>query len=228
METPKPFINNETLREIRNHTDWKSLFHALGLEQDKKSTADDWWSLSPFAPENHASFHINDRGWYCHSTGKGGGVIELVQHVVGQQPGQLMNCYQAGQWLVENGLSTTTVRSEVSVDTSPKTVPLPASPNPTQTPRSEKEKKDGNVKRAERTVPVQGNPETDIKENRPIRQTLLPLLEHKHPELERRGISEKTCEYLGCGFLPESSTSSLAEADCVSGTRNSGNSSRKF
>ena len=48
-------------------------------------------------------------------------------------------------------------------------------------------------------------------ENKPIRQSLLPLLTQKgsHPDFQRRGVSAATCDYLGCGYLPETSKSSL-------------------
>jgi len=41
------------------------------------------------------------------------------------------------------------------------------------------------------------------EENRPIRVDLRPWLQPGHPELQRRQVSEATCRYLGCGFLPE-------------------------
>ena len=41
------------------------------------------------------------------------------------------------------------------------------------------------------------------EENRPIRVDLRPWLQPQHPELQRRQVSETTCRYLGCGFLPE-------------------------
>ena len=39
--------------------------------------------------------------------------------------------------------------------------------------------------------------------NRPVRVNLAPHLRSKHPELDRRGILEATCQYLGCGYLPK-------------------------
>jgi hypothetical protein len=41
------------------------------------------------------------------------------------------------------------------------------------------------------------------EENRSIRVDLRPWLQSGHPELQRRQVSEATCRYLGCGFLPE-------------------------
>jgi hypothetical protein len=100
------FINNEMLREIRGNTDWREVFYALGLEQDpRKSKEDDFWALSPLSDEETASFHINAHGWYCHSTGQGGGNIELIQKVMHRLTGIAMNCFEAGRWLLERGVS---------------------------------------------------------------------------------------------------------------------------
>jgi len=41
------------------------------------------------------------------------------------------------------------------------------------------------------------------KENKPIRVDLRRWLQPQHPELKHRQVSEATCRYLGCGFLPE-------------------------
>ena len=40
-------------------------------------------------------------------------------------------------------------------------------------------------------------------ENKPIRVDLRRWLQPQHPELKHRQVSEATCRYLGCGFLPE-------------------------
>jgi len=50
-----------------------------------------------------------------------------------------------------------------------------------------------------RDVQVLKEPE----ENKPIRVDLRPWLQPQHPELRNRQVSETTCLYLGCGFLPE-------------------------
>ncbi len=41
------------------------------------------------------------------------------------------------------------------------------------------------------------------EENKPIKVDLRPWLQPGHPELQSRQVSEATCRYLGCGFLPE-------------------------
>ena len=104
-------LTSDHLTQIRQNTDWRQLFEALQIEKDTNKSRDhDWWGKSPFkTDERTASFHINDRGWYCHATGHGGGVLELVQRV------HRVNCYDAGRWLLENGISqiVADVRSEV-------------------------------------------------------------------------------------------------------------------
>ena len=99
--TSTPHLTTEDLTTVRQTAEWRQLFAALQIEKDtKKSREDDWWGKSPFKPdERTASFHINDRGWYCHSTSQGGGVLELVQRLHG------VNCYEAARWLMEHGIS---------------------------------------------------------------------------------------------------------------------------
>lgn len=100
MREKRLFIGPAELDEIRRGADWREVFRALGIERvNHPGGADDWWALSPFRRETRPSFHMNDRGFHCFSSGQGGGVIELVQQVLG------VDCYAAGRWLVENGLS---------------------------------------------------------------------------------------------------------------------------
>ena len=108
-------ITAEHLTSIRQNTDWRRLFEVLRVDKDtKKSRENDWWGKSPFKPdERTASFHINDRGWYCHATSQGGGALELVQRLHG------VHCYEAGRWLVDQGVSEVVadVRREVEAST---------------------------------------------------------------------------------------------------------------
>lgn len=101
-------ISNAELRTIRENVDPETLFHVLGLTRDeRRSRLHDWWTLSPLSQENTPSFHLNtDTGaWFCFSTHQGGGPIELVQAMMRVQTGKGLNCYQAGKWLVEKGIS---------------------------------------------------------------------------------------------------------------------------
>ena len=102
MKTTFPRLIAEHLTSIRQNTNWRQLFEALQLPRDSKKSKDhDWWAKSPFRPdEQNSSFHMNARGWYCHSSGQGGGPIELIQRL---HPG--MHCFDAGRWLLDRGVS---------------------------------------------------------------------------------------------------------------------------
>ncbi len=187
------FIDNDALREIRANTDWRKAFTALGLIQAPgNGNPDDWWAISPLAPdEKTPSFHMNESPeglgrWYCQSSGQGGGVLELVQQLNGG------NIYEAGKWLLDHHCSH---RREIPASgVSGRFTPV-GDVVRQKIARSEKERSPG------------------PPENKPIRQSLLPLLTQKgsHPDFKRRGISAATCDYLGCGYLPETSKSSLKE-----------------
>jgi hypothetical protein len=180
------FIGPAELDDIRRHADWREVFLALGIRRVKSpGREDDWWALSPFRTETRPSFHMNAHGFHCFSTGLGGGVIELVQRV------KEINCYEAGRWLVENGLSHCSGGQR----------PAAGAAEPAAAPGDAAK---GNI--------CGGGTETESgrAENRAIRQDLLPLLDAAHPELQRRGISPATAAYLGCGYLPEGGRSPLA------------------
>ena len=188
---PRPdFIDNDALREIRANADWRKAFTALGLIQAPgKGNADDWWAKSPFNPdEKTPSFHMNadPQGggrWYCHSSGQGGGLLDLVQAMQGG------NIYEAGRWLLDHQCSQ---RNHA---------PAPECAGRFTAIGDAVDK----IARSEK----ENSPERH--ENKPIRQSLLSLLTQQgsHPEFERRGISAATCGYLGCGYLPAEHKSSL-------------------
>lgn len=172
QEVPR-FITAEMLRTIRANTDWRAVFAAIGLTRVQgKGNDNDWWALSPFSQEKTPSFHLNAHGWYCHSTQQGGGVVELVQGFL-QRSGRAATCWDAGRWLLEQRLSR--------LDGGPV--------GGRNAPRSEEKERDG-VSEGQNSA-----------RNAPIRADLRPLLVSHHPELERRGISQATCTYLGVGYL---------------------------
>ena len=186
-------------------------FEALGLQRTKGGNEDDWWAHSPFSEDKTASFHISDKGWYCHSTKQGGGVIELVQAIRG------INCYEAGRWLLENGLCHIGDAGAGDNPAKPPSSPLTAE-HITVTREALDEVypvatmgKDDDINRQEgaTVLPSSPDPAEPPKENKPIRQTLLPALDMTHQTLRERGISRETAEYLGCGYLPDTSTSKL-------------------
>ena len=89
----KPHLDNDKLHEIRNNTDWRKLFLELGLERDdKKSKSDDWWARSPFSKEKEASFHINEKGFYCFSSKEKGGAHTFVPNAKGVPSGVSAAC----------------------------------------------------------------------------------------------------------------------------------------
>lgn len=99
-ETPAPFLTADDLADIRKQTDWPALLAALGIAPDpRRSKPGDLWAHSPFAEDRQASFHVTAKGWYCFSSGRGGGALELVQEL------QDLDCYAAARWLIETGLS---------------------------------------------------------------------------------------------------------------------------
>lgn len=126
----------DQLTQVRHNTDWRDLFDALQIAKDSKKSKDhEWWGKSPFCPdEATASFRMNARGWYCHATGQGGGPIELVQ---GVHAG--MNCYQAGRWLLDRGLSRVVAdaRGEIADATAPDEPPQRVNPPIRQDLRSQ-------------------------------------------------------------------------------------------
>lgn len=177
--TNKPHLNNEKLKSVRDNADWKRLFEALGLKRDeKKSTPDDWWAVSPFSNEKEPSFHINDKGFYCFSTKESGGVIELVQAIM-KTRGQIIDCYDAGRWLLEQGISS-----------------IPDFP----------EKNGRSEGKIEKVKELQEKVDSIKPENKPIKQDLRYALVCDHSEFDKRGISAKTMKQLGAGFMPADKT----------------------
>lgn len=175
-----PFLDADRLREVRQNTDWRKLFVALDVPKDeKKSKQHDWWGKSPLKPgERNASFHMNDQGWYCHSTGQGGGPIELVQAVY---PG--MSCYDAGRWLLEHQVSFLVTETRARVETAT------SGNGSRETPPVESA-----------AVQAAGAQEQEGTENRPIRQDLRPRMNRSHPAFAGRGIwQEEVLEELGAG-----------------------------
>ena len=165
-------LDNDELRAIRANVEWRRLFEAMGIRKDdRKSRPDDWWGFSPFNPDEHtASFHMNDNGWYCHSSAQGGGPVELVQRLEG------CSCYDAGRWLVEHGVS------QLQCDTRDRA-------RRTATGKLPNQQRVREADRGERQ-----------KRNQPVRQDLRPLLTTDHAAFRDRGILPEVLEELGAGY----------------------------
>ena len=178
----------ERLPEIWQNADWQRVIEVFGLEVDEKrrSRPDEIWIKSPFTGENNASLHLNlrENTFKDFSSGMGAnmGMLNFCQELLRQQ-GQEMNCYEVATWMVEKRISAVgglnTRSQEVERNICCKK-------------RDEKEK--GQGPRGLSKEP---------QDNRPIKLDLQRWLQPGHPEVKRRAVSEATCQYLGCGFLPE-------------------------
>lgn len=159
-------LSRENLPRIWQNADWLKVFEVFGLDQ-KQSKNDEVWIKSPFSSEENASLHVHLKQniFKDFSCGKGGGILNFCQDLLGRQ-GRPMNCYQVANWMLENKIS--------DLDQTAK----PINPKPTQKP-------------------------THPKENKPVAVDLRPFFKTRHVALEQRGVTSKTCQYLGCGYLPE-------------------------
>ncbi len=172
----------EQLFKVWQSASWEKVIEVFGLEVDEKrhSKPEEIWIKSPFTGEKTASLHLNlaENIFKDFSSGLGAkvGVLNFCQDMLGLR-GQAMNCYEVASWMMENGISNLE-----SSDTRPQVAKGAIYHNPLK----------GNVR-------ISKEPE----ENKPIKVDLRPWLQPGHPELQSRQISEATCRYLGCGFLPE-------------------------
>ncbi len=177
-------LSPDDLTAIRQSCDWTKLPQTLDLEIDhKKSKPHDLWSKSPFNPqETKASFHINDRGWYCFSTDVGSkDYIKLVQEVIKARTGQAISCYDAGKWLLDHNIASIANHTAAVLDQQNK-------------PPTRRERK-----------------KEELKINKPISKSLLANLDHNHSLITDRGISPSTAKSLRFGYIdPKKSKSRLA------------------
>ncbi len=174
-------LSREQLPEVWRNADWNRVIDVFGLEVDKKrrSKSDEIWIKSPFTNENTASMHLNltENIFKDFSSGIGAkvGILNFCQKAL-QQQGREMNCYDAAYWMVKNGISKVSHLNTISPETA-----------------KEKERRDEKEK----------NGYAKYEENKPIKTDLRVWLLSDHPELQRRKVSAATCQYLGCGYLPE-------------------------
>jgi len=184
----------ENLDEIRASIDWQAMFAGLGLRKaEQKSKPNDWWAFSPFHDEKTPSFHMAPCGvWYDFSIGEGGGPIELVQRLEGG------NCYEAGRSILERGWAPSQLQGKWAPVSRPEVgTKKNTSIDLGQPVTSTRDKVRRGVTRA-----VTAETDVQTPANEPIRQDLLKMCEY-HPSIEARGISERTCELLGIGYLPQ-------------------------
>jgi len=178
----------EKLPEIWQNAHWQRVIEVFGLEVDTKrrSRADEIWIRSPFTGERNASLHLNLREniFKDFSSGVGAnmGIVNFCQELL-RQKGHEMNCYEVATWMVENGISAV---------------------GGLNTSQQEVERNLCCKRRDEKGQGPRGLSK-EPQENRPIKLDLRRWLQSGHPEVKRRAVSEATCQYLGCGFLPERS-----------------------
>lgn len=183
---PKPLtvqaqsITPEQLERIWQQASWLRVIERfdLSVEEKRRRRDDEIWLKSPFTKEETASMHVSlsENIFKDFSSGKGGGIMQFCREMLRRQ-GREMTMFEVAQWMIEEGISR--------MD----------SPGPKT--RSAKRHR-----RAKNPQPTTG-PVCSENTNPPIGLDLRRYLRLEHPELHRRGISEATCRYLGCGFLPQ-------------------------
>jgi DNA primase len=149
----------------------------LEVDQKRRSKIDEIWIKSPFTGEKTASLHLNlsKNIFKDFSSGKGGGILNFCQDLLIRN-GHCPNCYETARWMVENGISSITNLDRNTVNT---------------------------VHQYRKLRDEKGKKEKWVRENRPILADLRRWFQVDHPELKKRGLSKRTCQYLGCGFLAE-------------------------
>jgi DNA primase len=179
MKANRYIMSRDQMQHVWQNANWQKVVEVFGLEIDQKRRGkpDEIWIKSPFTNEANASLHLNIEKniFKDFSSGKGAqkGILNFCQELLRQQ-GSVLNCYEVAEWMMTNGVSTAPIQNQRSnLDLNNVRLKL----------RGEKEKK-------------------GFISNKPISVNLLPHLRYKHPELDKRGISEATCQYLGCGYLP--------------------------
>ncbi len=179
MKASRYIMSRDQMQSVWQNANWQKVIEVFGLEIDQKrrGKSDEIWIESPFTNETNASLHLNIQKniFKDFSSGKGAqkGILNFCQELLRQQ-GTVLNCYEVAEWMMTNGVSTIPIQNK-STNLNHNNARLKL--------RAEKEKK-------------------GFVSNKPVNVNLLPHLRYKHPELDKRGVSEATCQYLGCGYLP--------------------------
>jgi len=99
-------LSRENLPRVWQNADWLKVIEVFGLEPQKQSKNDEVWIKSPFTGEKEASLHIHLKQniFKDFSSGKGGGILNFCQDLLGAK-GRQMNCYQVAEWMLENQIS---------------------------------------------------------------------------------------------------------------------------
>ncbi len=99
-------LSRENLPRVWQNADWLKVIKVFGLELQKQGKNDEVWIKSPFTGEKDASLHVHLKQniFKDFSSGKGGGILNFCQDLLGQR-GRPMNCYQVAGWMLENQIS---------------------------------------------------------------------------------------------------------------------------
>lgn len=99
-------LSQENLPQVWQNADWLKVMEVFGLEPQKNGKSDEIWIKSPFNGEEEPSLHVHLRQniFKDFSSGKGGGILNFCQDLLGLQ-GRPMNCYQVATWMLENKIS---------------------------------------------------------------------------------------------------------------------------
>jgi len=99
-------LSRENLPQVWQNADWLKVIEVFGLEPQKQGKNDEVWIKSPFSSEENASLHVHleQNIFKDFSSGKGGGILNFCQDLLGQK-GRPMNCYQVAGWMLESGIS---------------------------------------------------------------------------------------------------------------------------
>jgi transposase/5S rRNA maturation endonuclease (ribonuclease M5) len=165
----------EQLAQVWQQASWLRVIERfdLSVEEKRRRRDDEIWLKSPFTGEEKASMHVS-----------------LSENIFkdfssGQGGGIIQFCREM---LRRQGQEMTMFEvAQWMVDEGISTL---SAPEPRKDSRRAKKRP-----QAAKTATKGTNPA--------IKVDLRPYLHADHPQLHRRGISEATCRYLGCGFLPQ-------------------------
>jgi DNA primase len=169
------YMSQNQMRQVWECADWERVIATFGLRIDPKRQCKphELWIKSPFTTEKNASLHLDLKRNIYKDFSSGSGAGK----------GILTFCQDI---LMQNGKSLNCYEvAQWMIENGISCIKPGSQYTKIQTyGRDEKEKKN------------------TLKINKPIHIDLRPFMQTDHPELIKRGLSVKTCDYLGCGYLP--------------------------
>jgi transposase len=167
-------IDRQRLREVWQQASWRNVIDVfqLSIDPQRRRRDDEIWLRSPFTQEQRASMHVSLSGNVYKDFSSGRG------------GGIIQFCREM---LHQQGHEATMFETAEWMVAQGICEPWPHMP-PALEPKAN-------------PSPVSVGTGA-VTANRAIGIDLRRYLRSDHPELVRRGISDVTCRYLGCGFLP--------------------------